>query len=1013
MSLKTLKLCQALALAGLASSSLAATPAAKTYIVQLNAAPVAQYEGGVAGLAATKVAEGERLDARSANVQAYRSHLHQKQREVLAAVGAQGALHHYSMGLNGFAARLTPAQVARLKARGDVRAVVVDERREAVTVSTPAFLGLDQPGGAWSRRTHGALDKGEDIIIAAIDSGVQPENPSFFDRVDANGTPVRTGGTQVYGAPPAKWTGTCDVVAGFPSGSCNNKLIGARVFSAGFKASGTAADWRTFLDAPRDENGHGSHTLSTAGGNSNAPAVTSGGVNIGTISGIAPRARVAAYKALFQLTDGRGSGMTSDLVAAIDQAVADGVDVINYSVSGSQTNLLDPVEVAFLGASDAGVFVAASAGNSGPANMVAHNSPWITTVAASTHDRQMAATLTLGNGGSYTGSSFNQTAVPAAAMVLSSDVAAAGVPVSNANLCYLGSLDPAKAAGKVVVCDRGVNARVDKSAEVARVGGVGMVLINPSANTLVADFHTVPTVHLPHTMRTDVRNYVAAGGGTGAIGKAFNAPGAVAPVMASFSSRGPNLADSSVMKPDITAPGVDIIAGYTHVQVDQAQHDAILAGTFTPPAVVESLQGTSMSAPHVAGAAALLKQRRPTWSPAAIKSALLTSATGVKNADGTVDTDRVGYGAGHLNPNGALDQPLIYPANTVDYLQFLCGAGWLSAESGTCGAVGAIEPTNLNLPTFALEVPGVTKVHRSVRNVGGRDAVFTASASVPGYDVTVEPSTLSLAKGQTGKFTVTLKTNGAAIGTRTFGTLSWSDGSRTVTSPIQAVARNMLTPSLLTSTAASGKLPYQVQYGFAGATSAHVTGLKAATLNAGTVATGNSTCFALTVPANGLVVRAALHDSDTSGQGGDDLDLELYNPAGTRVAYSGGATANETVSVSAPTAGDYTACVIGYAAQGGSSSFTLSSWVLSTADQVGNLKVNALPSEVAVGDKVRLRAVWNGLTAGTRYLGAVRHAKADGSFAGQTVLSVEPGAIALSARGPELTQAKARAQRAR
>lgn len=1021
MTLKSLKLCQALMLAGVMTSAVAA-PGTRTYIVQMAGAPAASYTGGVAGLKATQVAEGQRLDSRSADVKAYRAHLAKERQALLNAAGVTKPMYQYDLVFNGFAAELTEAQVKKLQASGKVLNVLADERRDAQTVSTPHFLGLDIAGGVWSQRAGGSKDKGEDIIVAVIDSGVQPENPAFYDRVDSNGVPVKTGGKLAYGPAPAKWMGGCVTGAGFPVDACNNKLIGAKVFSTAFKGYVDSGQIKNqfeynFYDVARDEGGHGTHTLSTIGGNANAPAVTSTGVTIGATSGIAPRARLASYKALFGVYDSTGalsgSGYNADLVAAINAAVEDGVDVINYSVSGSQTNVIDPVEVAFFNAAASGVFVAASAGNSGPGNQVAHPSPWITTVAASTHDRQLVADLGLAGASSYTGASFNATALPSAPMVLSSDIPAAGVAVADANLCFLNSLDMSKAAGKIVVCDRGTNARVEKSAEVKRVGGVGMVLINPSANTLVADFHSVPTVHLQNTARTAVRGYVTAQGtaAAGSIGAAYQAAGVVAPVMASFSSRGPNLAENSVMKPDITAPGVDIIASVAYRQTSQAEHDAILGGAAVPP-VVDSYQGTSMSSPHIAGVAALLKQRYPNWSPAMIKSAMMTSTTGVKLASGAADTNLFGYGAGHVNPNGAIDPGLVYPATTLDYLRFLCGASWLSATGGTCSTYGAIKPTDLNLPSFALDVTGTMTVKRRVRNVGPA-GTYTASASMPGFNVEVSPSSLTLAKGEVGHFTVTFTTTTAPIGSRVFGSLTWSDGTHKVTSPVQARALSVAAPALLTSSDATGSASYKVTYGFGGAASSVVAGLKAATPSTGTVATGASTCFDLSVPAGALAIRAALYDADTSGAGADDLDLELYNPAGTRIAYSGGATATELVNVLKPAAGTYKACVVGYATKDASSSFTLSSWVLSSADAGGSLSAKGLPSSVAIGDEAKVRLSWAGLTGGSRYLGAVGYMDSTGATVGTTLLAVEPAATLATQRGAEMAGRKALRKAAR
>ena len=1022
---KSLKICQALMLAGLMSASLAAPAGggARTYIVQLASPPTAAYNGGVAGLAATQVAEGERLDVNASHVKAYRGHLDAERRSALASVGAGvKVLHQYDLAFNGFSAVLTEAQVKALQASGKVKAVLPDERRDVVTVSTPHFLGLDLPNGVWNQVVKRAAVKGENVIIAVVDSGIQPENPAFYDRVDANGTPVTTGGTLAYGPPPAKWKGGCTTGPGFSADLCNNKLIGAKVFSAGFQAAAAAGAvtpfFANFYDVPRDEGGHGTHTLSTAGGNANSPAYTASGAYIGTTSGIAPRARLASYKALFGVIDANGnlngSGFNSDLVAAINQAVADGVDVINYSVSGSQTNLLDPVELAFLNAAASGVFVAASAGNSGPGNQVAHPSPWLTTVAASTHDRNLQATLTLGNGATYSGASFNPNALPSAPMVLSSDAAAAGATATAANLCFAGALDPAKVAGKIVVCDRGTNARVEKSAEVLRAGGVGMVLTNPSPNTVVADFHSVPTVHLQNTDRAAVRAYAATSTAMGSISARVQVPGTVAPVMASFSSRGPNLAEPSVMKPEITGPGVDVIASVTYIQSSDADHEALLAGA-TPPSIVDSYSGTSMSSPHIAGVAALIKQAHPTWTPAMIKSAIITSASGVKLANGNPDPDRNGYGAGHVNPNAALNPGLVYPASTVDYLRFLCGTGWLAATSTTCDTYGELDPEDLNLPTASVDVPGRIVFKRKVKNVGTGGAAYHAVATVPGYETEVLPNNLWLEKGETASFTVSLKAKGAPIGTPVFGTLDLINGDQVVSAPVRARALLFSGPSVVSSDDAKGQSRFKVTYGFTGLTSTALSGLKPASKVQGTVSTDGVACFPLTVPTDALAVRAALYNTETTGQGLDDLDLVLVDGAGTVVANSGGPTANEVVSLAAPAAGSYQACVIGYAPQGGSSTFTLSSWVLSAADTANPVKLRGLPAYnwVGAGDSFRLSARWNGLSAGTRYLSAIRYNLPNGSPAGLTLLSVEPASTQATLRAPDSTPAKVRAAMAR
>ena len=439
-----------------------------TYIVLMKDDPVVAYEGGAAGLAATKPGKGEKINPNSAHVRKYVAYLESTHDDLLKNVGAaNGKKYGYYYSFNGFAATLTAAQLATLQAQPDVLRVWADEEQFADTSSTPDFLGLTAEGGLWDMGVVG-----EDIIIGVVDSGIWPESMSFTDRTgtNPNGNDDKLDYHQIPG-----WHGKCVPGEDFNASMCNQKLIGAQYFNVGHGGNtGIDANRSWEFNSVRDYNGHGTHTASTAGGN-NGVAASVGAVNLDHISGIAPRARIAAYKALWSNEDAsRASGFTIDLVAAIDQAVADGVDVINYSISGSRTNFLDPAEVAFLFAADAGVFVATSAGNSGPtASTVAHNSPWLTTVAAGTHDRYFGGTVTLGNGNIYEGASIDSRGAGPADLVYSADVGLASADPTEARLCYPGTLDPALVAGRIVLCDRGVIARVDKSLAVMLADGIG------------------------------------------------------------------------------------------------------------------------------------------------------------------------------------------------------------------------------------------------------------------------------------------------------------------------------------------------------------------------------------------------------------------------------------------------------------------------------------------------------------------------------------------------------------
>ncbi len=487
------------------------------YIVQLTDAPVVAYTGDIPGYPVTKPAPGNKINVLDSKVVKYAGYLDKQHEKAVKAVGATKKLYDYRYSYNGFAVELTEAQAEAMKTTAGVLAVSKDEMVYADTSSTPAFLGLSDPGGFWSAA------KGENVVIGIIDSGIWPESLSFSDRTGTS--PSGKGGKLSYRQIPG-WNGKCTPGELFTGANCNKKLIAAQYFNAGWGGNaGIDAERPWEFNSPRDYNGHGTHTSSTAGGNEGV-AVTGPGAVFGTISGIAPRARIAMYKALWSTQDAStASGNTSDLVAAIDQAVADGVDVINYSISGSLTNFADPVEISFMYAADAGVFVAASAGNSGPASStVAHPSPWITTVAAGTHNRSGSGSVTLGNGVTYYGASLAN-AVGPAPLINSMDAGLPGVDPVLLALCYSSLdgavvLDPAKVAGKIVVCDRGVTARVNKSYAVMEAGGIGMILVNTSLTSINADFHSIPTVHLQSTDRAAVKAYAATAGATATINQA-------------------------------------------------------------------------------------------------------------------------------------------------------------------------------------------------------------------------------------------------------------------------------------------------------------------------------------------------------------------------------------------------------------------------------------------------------------------------------------------------------------
>jgi subtilisin family serine protease len=941
------------------------------YIVQMIEAPVVAYKGGIPGLKATKPKNGQKIDPYSAEVVNYVSFLRSQHDKALGAAGGGRKFYDYTYSFNGFAAELTPEQAAKMTTVSGVVAVTPDSFNALDTSSTPAFLGLDAPGGLWEK-AGGVNNAGENVIVGIIDGGIWPEHPSFSDRTGSNGNETKDGKLSYQQIPG--WHGRCVPGDEFTASNCNQKIIGAQFFNAGFGGNaGIDAAWPWEYNSPRDFGGHGTHTASTAAGNANVPATGSAAV-FGSISGIAPRARIAVYKVCWETGTG-GTCSTSDSVAAIDQAVADGVDVMNYSISGSTTNFLDPVEVAFLFAADAGVFVAASAGNSGPTtSTVAHPGPWLTTVAAGTHNRNGNGSVTLGNSVTYFGASV---ATPVSAPLIDAEAAGlAGADPTAVRLCYAAEdnggvpvLDPAKIAGKIVVCDRGTTARVNKSLAVLEAGGVGMILVNTSVSSINADFHFVPTVHLQSTDRAAVKAYAATPGATATINQSaivYNDP---APFTASFSSRGPLRAGGGdLLKPDLIAPGQDVLAA--------------VAPPGNAGRSFDLYSGTSMSSPHVAGLGALMKDVHPNWSPMMIKSALMTTGYDVLDGPNTNPLVIFRQGAGHVRPTSAADPGLVYNAGWVDWLGFLCGTGQLTASY--CPSI-RIDPSNLNVASIAVgDLTGTQTVKRTVTNVGAGKATYTASvAGLSGFTAVVNPSSLTLNPGESQSFEVVLTRTVAPLNAYTGGQLTWTDGAHNVRIPVVVRPVALAAPAQISGD--GGVLTYNVKFGYDGLFSAAMKGLTAAATVAGTVAQDPDTTFdpadptgtfatVVTIPAGARWARFAIFDDEVEGS--EDLDLFVYNSSGIEVGLSAGGTATEEVNLANPVAGNYTVYVHGYSVPGPDATFTLFSWAVDNAS-AGNTTISA-PASAAVGVTSPVELTFNGLAAGTRYLGVIDYAGATG-----------------------------------
>ncbi|KAL4181065.1 hypothetical protein AMTRI_Chr12g235490 [Amborella trichopoda] len=698
-----------------------------------------------------------------------------------SAVQSTEILYTYDTVLHGFAARLTDEEAELLRQRPEALSVYEEAVYQLHTTRTPEFLGLDGNNGLWPES-----DYATDVIVGVLDTGASPESKSY---VDAGLGPV-----------PSKWRGECQTGKNFDASSCNRKLIGAQFFSKGYEAVMGPIDETKESKSPKDDDGHGTHTSTTAAG-AYVEHASLFGYAEGTARGMATRARIAAYKVCWA-----GGCFSSDIIAAMDRAVADGVHILSLSLGGGSIDYdRDSIAVGAFGAMEHGVFVSCSAGNSGSDTYSVSNvAPWIATIGAGTLDRDFPAYVALGNGQNFSGVSL-YSGKPLSQSPLPFIYAANASNTTNGNLCLDGTLVEEKVAGKIVLCDRGVTARVAKGAVVKKAGGVGMVLANTASNgeELVADAHLLPATGVGEKSGEEIKSYLLSDKNPTAnivfLGTKVNIR--PSPVVAAFSSRGPNPLTSAILKPDMIAPGVNILAGWS----DTIGPTGLPSDTRRVEYNI--ISGTSMSCPHISGLAALLKAAHPEWSPATIKSALMTTAYKVDNTGEMLRDVATGrpatyfdFGAGHVDPQKALDPRLVYDTTPTDYLDFLCALNYSSTRISAiakrtyaCGSGNSVG--NLNYPSFAVpfetatstesSTPKVLTYSRTVTNVG---QPATYRASVIGGDpvkITVEPESLTFGeKGQKKSFTVTFTAGSLPSGSMKFATLELSDGTRTVASPI-------------------------------------------------------------------------------------------------------------------------------------------------------------------------------------------------------------------------------------
>ncbi|XP_002511772.3 subtilisin-like protease SBT1.1 [Ricinus communis] len=709
---------------------------------------------------------------------------HKEDEEEDDETGSPQILYVYETAIFGFAARLSTKQVQRLSKINGFLSAIPDEMLTLHTTHSPHFLGLQSGEGLWSLPSLAT-----DVIIGIFDTGIWPEHVSFQDAG--------------LSAVPSRWKGACQNGTKFSPSNCNKKIIGAKAFFKGYESLVGRINETVDYRSPRDAQGHGTHTASTAAGNLVDKASFFGLAN-GSAAGMKYTARIAVYKVCWSL------GCTNtDLLAALDQAVADGVDVLSLSLGGTAKSFYsDNVAIASFGATQNGVFVSCSAGNSGPSTSTVDNTaPWIMTVAASYTDRSFPTTVKLGNGQIFTGVSlFSGRATKQLQIVYGTTAGHI-----TAKYCTSGSLKKQLVKGKIVVCERGITGRTAKGEQVKLAGGAGMLLINSEGQgeELFADPHILPACTLGASAGKAIKMYInSTKRPTASISFKGTTYGNPAPAVAAFSSRGPSAVGPEVIKPDVTAPGVNILAAWppmTSPSMLKRDKRSVLFNV---------LSGTSMSCPHVSGLAALLKSVHRDWSPAAIKSALMTTAYVLDNknlpiadlgANNSASATPFAFGSGHVDPESASDPGLIYDITTEDYLNYLCSLNYTSAQvfqvsrrRFSCPNNTIIQPGDLNYPSFAVNFAGnaqnISKTFkRTVTNVGTPSCTYAVQVQEPnGVSTVVKPKILRFRNlGEKLSYKVTfigLKERDSRE-SHSFGSLVWVSGKYKVKSPIAVTWR--------------------------------------------------------------------------------------------------------------------------------------------------------------------------------------------------------------------------------